>query len=309
MPAYDVRRSISVDAPEDRVFDAVADFGSWTSWSPWLGIDPRAEVTVSDPPNSVGSLYRWNGELVGEGELEHVHLDRPHRIEDQLRFVKPFRATCDVRFEMVTQGDATLTIWHMEGTLPWFLFWMRSNMETLIGSDYERGLTMLKEYVETGQVLSKLDVIGIEPLAARDVIGVRKSCGFDAIGSATETGFRAAAEAIEAAGIGRDGEMLSVYHAADSNRRRFDFTCGWSARPPARLPEPLSAYRLAGGRALQVRHVGRYEHLANAWNGAYQFARYKKLKLAPKDSIEVYANTRETAAAADLVTDVFLRLK
>jgi DNA gyrase inhibitor GyrI len=103
--------------------------------------------------------------------------------------------------------------------------------------------------------------------------------------------------------------MLSIYHAVDLNRRQFDFTCGWSARPPASLPEPLSAYQLTGGRALRVRHVGRYEHLANAWNGAYQFARYRKLKPAPKDSIEVYANPPETTAAADLVTDVFLRLR
>ena len=35
-----------------------------------------------------------------------------------------------------------------------FLFWMRRQMELFIGMDYERGLKMLKEWIETGQILS-----------------------------------------------------------------------------------------------------------------------------------------------------------
>ena len=36
----------------------------------------------------------------------------------------------------------------MEGTLPIFLFFMKKKMSAMVGSDYERGLAMLKELLE-----------------------------------------------------------------------------------------------------------------------------------------------------------------
>lgn len=36
----------------------------------------------------------------------------------------------------------------MEGTLPIFLFFMKKKNSTMVGSDYERGLAMLKEVLE-----------------------------------------------------------------------------------------------------------------------------------------------------------------
>ena len=38
----------------------------------------------------------------------------------------------------------------MEGTLPVFMFFMRRKMSSMVGKDYERGLAMLKQVVESG---------------------------------------------------------------------------------------------------------------------------------------------------------------
>lgn len=79
MPKIHVAESIEIAASPERAFDVVADFGSWTKWSPWLGAEPDARVDVTDNPNSVGSGYRWSGDVVGEGEMEHVRLDHGTR--------------------------------------------------------------------------------------------------------------------------------------------------------------------------------------------------------------------------------------
>ncbi|MEZ6060927.1 MAG: SRPBCC family protein [Planctomycetaceae bacterium] len=65
MPKFHVQRSITIDASPEEVFDRVADFGTWTTWSPWLCAEPDAEVKVSEDSSSEGSVYSWSGQIVG----------------------------------------------------------------------------------------------------------------------------------------------------------------------------------------------------------------------------------------------------
>jgi len=309
MPKYTVQRSIVIQAPIETVFDTVADYGTWTKWSPWLGIDRHAVVKISDDPKSEHSVYHWSGDLVGHGEIEHLKLERPTLIEDQIRFVKPFRSRSGVAFALEPADDGTKITWQMEGKLPWLMFWMQSNMETYVGMDYERGLRMLKEFIESGSVLSQTHVIGLEQSVARDVFGIADSCPTDNAGPTMNQAFGKAKAGFEAAGLPIEGLMLSVYHPCDLKKRMFHFTSGYSVKPDTPLPEGLVHCRLPPARVLHIRHKGRYENLGNAWSGAHQYARYKKLKLAWQDSWEVYANSPEDTAEADLVTDIYLPLK
>ncbi len=115
MTRFHVQRSIHIQAAPERVFDCVADFGTWTTWSPWLCADSAAQVCVSEDPSSVGSVYSWKGEIVGEGEIEHRQLQPGRLIEDEIRFVKPFRSQSQVAFEMEPAGEGTRITWHMRG--------------------------------------------------------------------------------------------------------------------------------------------------------------------------------------------------
>lgn len=45
-------------------------------------------------------------------------------------------------------------------------------MKTFIGMDYERGLKMLKEWIETGTVLSKTNARGIETVRPMRMAGI-----------------------------------------------------------------------------------------------------------------------------------------
>jgi hypothetical protein len=46
MPAYHVHRSIVINDTPANVFDQVADFGTWPTWSPRLCAEPDAQVTI-----------------------------------------------------------------------------------------------------------------------------------------------------------------------------------------------------------------------------------------------------------------------
>ena len=309
MPACHVQRSIVINADAETVFDTIADFNTWSTWSPWLCIDKQAAVTVTDDPRSVGSIYKWQGDVVGQGEIEHVKLDRPTQIVEELRFIKPFKSRADVAFRVKATSGGTEVTWQMDSRLPWFMFWMKSSMETFIGMDYERGLKMLRELIETGVVLSDTEVVGVETTPAIDVLGVRSSAPTNDVGPAMSKAFCDAMSGMESAGQTVDGDVLSVYFPKCLTKGRFHFLSGFSVAAGTAAPDGLEHCQLPPGKALHIRHTGAYENLGNAWSGAHQYARYKKLKLAKTNSHEIYRNSPETTATEDLITDIYLPLR
>ncbi|MEM8668700.1 MAG: GyrI-like domain-containing protein [Planctomycetota bacterium] len=309
MPAYSVQRSITIDAPAEKIFDAIADFTTWPTWSPWLPIDRAAALDYTGEPGTEHSGYSWSGEVVGQGEMEHLRLDRPHRIEDDLRFLKPMKARSDVSFDLKEQGGSTNVTWNMDGKLPFFLFWLKPQIETFIAMDYDRGLRMLKEYLETGSVLSELEVVGVESYDEMEVIGKRGSAQMLEVGSAMGEAFGKVGDAIERGQMPGDGEMISVYHANDMKKGRLDFTSGYVVPASTDTPAGMDQVRLSAGKFLQIRHTGCYQNLGNAWSGAYQYARYKKLKVAKRPAFEIYRNHPDPTPPAELITDVCIPLK
>ena len=310
MPKFEVQRSVHINASPEKVYEAVVDYGTWTIWSPWLCAEPDAKVTVTGEPSSVGAIYAWDGEIVGAGELEHQKLE-PHRlIEDEIRFTKPFKSRSKVFFEIVPVGDQTEITWHMQGALPWFLFWMIPMMKTFIGMDYDRGLKMLKEWIETGEILSKTTIRGVEPVEGFQMIGLRKSCTLSEIGPSMKATFAEVVEKLEQNQIPVDGACLSVYHKVDFKAGTFDYTSGFVVPVSVtEIPVGLSTWSTPQVQALAVEHIGSYEHLGNAWSAANQYARYKKLKQSKHGTFEIYRNDPRETPQAELRTEIFLPLK
>ncbi|MCA8998142.1 MAG: SRPBCC family protein [Planctomycetaceae bacterium] len=310
MPKFHVSRSIDIAASPEQVFDVVADYGTWASWSPWLCCEPEAEVKVTDDPRSVGSMYSWTGDAVGAGELEHEFLERGRRIEDEIRFLKPFKSTSKVAFDFAPRGDGTRVTWHMNGSLPWFMFWMTSMMETFIGLDYERGLRMLKERIELGSVQGETKVHGVVTDGPYAIAGVRRKCSFDEIGTSMEAAFTVARRSLEEKNLPTNGEAISIYHNIDMKNRTFDYTSGFA------VPESVSAppaglvfEKIPKTKAFHVEQLGSYNHIGNGWAAAHQVARYQKLKIAKTPGFEIYRNDPQETPVLDLKTDIYLPIR
>lgn len=309
MPKFSVAESIEIEASPERVFDVVSDFSTWTTWSPWLCAEPEATVEVTDDPKSVGSGYSWNGEIVGQGEMKHMVLEPSVRIVEDLRLLKPWKSQADVAFDFEKLSAGTKLTWSMDSSMPWFMFWMIPTMKSMIGMDYERGLKMLKEYIETGSVLSETRVRGVESVGPINVAGKRHQCTLDTLGPLMSEAIDKSAKVLQQHNVQICGEKIAVYHNFDMKTRTFDFTAGHIVSDPVSGIDSLSVWSLPRGEALAVEHTGSYDNLGNSWSAAYQHARYKKLKQSKVGTFEIYKNDPETTSVADLKTEVFLPLK
>lgn len=122
MPKLFVKKSITVNQPIEKINKFLADFNNWRIWSPWLLAEPEAQVTVTEH----GSRYAWTGNRVGAGEMELLK-NSPNKIEFSLIFLKPWKSKAKTHFELSETKDGTQITWIMNGSLPFFLFWMKKN--------------------------------------------------------------------------------------------------------------------------------------------------------------------------------------
>lgn len=311
MPRYRIAQTVSIDSPPQRVYEYLVDFRTWTTWSPWLISEPDARVFISENAHSQGSTYRWQGTVVGEGEIEHLRLHPTEHIEHELRFVKPFRSIARTAFHIVPSEVGSTVTWTMDGKLPWFLFWMIPMIKTFVSMDFRRGLNMIKDWLETGSIPSKLTIHGRVPMHAIRMAGIPGSCPVEEIGKSLEDALAQATAEFQKQRLPMQGQVISVYEGFDMKAGRFEFNCGYLL-PASTEVVPggaLKVWSTPAGEAFHVEHVGSYRHLGNGWSVANQWVRYKKLKQKRCGTFEIYRNTPLDTPETDLKTDLYLPLK
>jgi effector-binding domain-containing protein len=309
MPAYHVERTIFVNAPIKTLRDSLKNFKEWPKWSPWLVMEPDATVTYSDRQGQVGATYGWSGILVGAGSMElmGVHDDL---LEMEIVFVKPFKSIAKVTFGLEEEGDGTKVTWHMYGKLPFFMFWMKSKMRTFIGMDYERGLLMLKEYIETGSVASYVIIEGVVEMKAQQYVGIANVCSIEDMPRVMKHDFEDLYAFMKQKGLSMERVPFTIYNTFDIFKKETSYTACIPVDDDIEVDASWVKGSTESLQALKTIHKGRYEHLGNGWMTAMSFARLKKIKVAKSPvGYEYYLNNPYETDAQDLVTEIYIPLK
>ena len=143
-------RSVSINAPADQIKHRLGDFQYFHDrWNPWAEKDPAMKVAFHGTPAQPGHLYKWEGnDDVGKGEmvLERFSGDS---VVQTLRFDN--QGDSRAYFIVNDKGQSSDVIWGLTFDVP---FLQRTpmlfiNMESMIGHDYERGLSRLKQAIES----------------------------------------------------------------------------------------------------------------------------------------------------------------
>jgi effector-binding domain-containing protein len=217
------------------------------------------------------------------------------------------------QFLLAEKDGGTEITWTMEGSLPFLFFWMKGMMTAFVGMDYLRGLGMLKDYVESGEVPCKLDFLGIKSWPGCRYIGVRCICAMSELGPQMEMNFGRLTAFIGERDLETSGAPLSVYHKWSITKGLAEFTSGFPvAEVPADLPADLVSGEIPAGSCYAVKHTGAYRHLGNAWAAGEMRARAKPKIFARNrkiDPFEVYENDPEEVPEREVVTVVHFPVK
>ena len=303
MITMNVNQSIQINASPKKVFAVLNDLHQWEAWSPWVLAEPTAKITVAKD----GKYHEWEGEIIGAGNLKIDHEKENELIEMSLHFLKPWKSKAKTTFVLEKKGKGTLLTWKMNSRLPFFLFWMKKQMQTFVGMDYDRGLKLLKDLVETSQTNSTLTFHGKKPFKGTAYIGLKTSCSPQDMAENMERDFTDILKNIvEYCKDLANGDFLTIYHEFDVMKNKVVYTaCFPVTKIIKELPERFVTGHIPDLNTYSIRHKGPYRHIANAWAAGMMHERGKKFKPNKKfPPIEVMRNSPKNTPENELVADI-----
>ncbi len=309
MPKYQVERSIIIECDIQRAKESLSNYTEWKSWSPWIIMEADAKLEYSPYQGEVGSSYGWDGEIIGTGEMNLLSIGE-RELSMKLSLTKPFKSESNIKFILEPQGNGVKVTWYMSASLPFFLFWMKKKIQMFIGMDYERGLMMLKEHIETGTVSSRVDVDGTVELEDIDYIGIPGKCHMDDIGKVMKEDYDSLEKFMSDNDIKSDGYPFSIYTIFDMENKRAEFISCIPIDTSVAIDNSWVKGTLRGAKTLCVTHTGSYEYLANAWMTAFTYIYKKKMRnMKMPVGYEFYHNNPAEVEKSKLVTKVYLPLR
>ncbi|MEM7572462.1 MAG: SRPBCC family protein [Bacteroidota bacterium] len=309
MAKMHIERSADIAAAPERVFQILNDFHSWPSWSPWLIADPEANInTAAD-----GKSYAWEGPRTGAGNMQITAETTNEHLAMDLNFLKPWKSKAKVKFNIQATENGSRVNWTMDSSLPIFLFWMKKSMEAYVGSDYERGLSMLKNLAEDGKVHSRLEFMGETDFPGSAYVGIRRELSLDQMQKEMGSDFSQLFSWFKTSETEPTGPGFTIYHKWDMVKRRTAYTAGFpiAGQPPA-APENSNLFfgQLPTIRAYRLRHIGSYHHLGNAWATVQMMIRSKEFKPSKKlHPFELYITQPDQVPEQESITDLYFPLR
>ena len=148
---FHVERSISINAPPEKIFALINDFHSWSSWAPQDKEDPTMNRTYSGAASGEGAVSEWDSTgSAGKGRMSITESVPPRMISVKVDFEKPFAAHNVNEFTLEPAGASTNVTWTMRGVNLYVMKVMSIfvNMDKAVGKHFESGLNNLKTAAE-----------------------------------------------------------------------------------------------------------------------------------------------------------------
>ncbi len=147
---YKVTRSVLINAEPSVVFPYANNPRTMQEWNPFTMDDPTLKMTYSGPAEGVGAQSAWDGNKnTGKGQATIIESEMNKKVKVRLEFERPMKGTNHGEYLLEGQGSSTVFTWtlHEESFVPRVLSQV-INLDKMIGTHFERGLSKLKSIVE-----------------------------------------------------------------------------------------------------------------------------------------------------------------
>ncbi|TXJ00553.1 MAG: polyketide cyclase [Chryseobacterium cucumeris] len=149
-------KSISINAPVEKVWQNTNTLKAMDQWSPWNDLDPGMKKEWTGTTGQHGEKVCWDSKnkQAGKGcqELEKVD-EAGKRIDTAIKFLTPYESEANAYVTVVPEGNGSKATWGFTSEIPYPFTLMKlfMNMEDAGGKDYQKGLSRLKTLSEKPQ--------------------------------------------------------------------------------------------------------------------------------------------------------------
>lgn len=175
---YKVERNTFIKSNPEIIYSLVSNFQQWHLWVAWTKeVDSTVIFELNGPTAQVGASWKWNGEILGKGEMILTELEPPRLVAYDLAFDEgKYRSKGKLVIE--SQADSVKVSWFDEGDLGYnpISRYMGLLMDRMMGPDFEKGLAKLKTVAESRKDWPKMEETTMPKQVA---LTIRDSAGPD----------------------------------------------------------------------------------------------------------------------------------
>jgi hypothetical protein len=152
LQSIQIVKKVTINAPQQKVFDMVRYLKNFPKWSPFLAKDPTQQYEVKGTDGMAGAQYHWNGNKGKDvGFQEIVIVDTFNHIGMMCDIQKPFKAkpTFDYYFTTTTNSVEVQQEFKLQsGIIDAFFMWLFGAKKEMEKTN-EEGLALLKKAAES----------------------------------------------------------------------------------------------------------------------------------------------------------------
>jgi uncharacterized protein YndB with AHSA1/START domain len=148
---FKMEREVVINKPKDEVFTYLKSLKNQDNWSTWNMKDPNMKRDYRGTDNTVGFVAAWDSQdkNVGKGEQEIKKITEGERIDFELRFEKPMKATNNAFLITKSLGpNQTAVTWGFSGESKRPMNVMTMFMKGMLRKAFDDGLANLKKNLE-----------------------------------------------------------------------------------------------------------------------------------------------------------------
>ena len=151
--AYTIERRITINQPNDKVFNFVKLLEKQDQYNKWVMTDPNITRTYKGTDGETGATVAWESKnsQVGKGEQEITAIKPGSRIDYEIRFEKPFKGTSTAYMTTLPMGGGQTAVnWVMNGKMNLFskVLNLFLKIKKMLGKDMAISLDRLKAVLE-----------------------------------------------------------------------------------------------------------------------------------------------------------------
>ncbi|MDP1623801.1 MAG: GyrI-like domain-containing protein [Bacteroidales bacterium] len=175
---YKVERSTFIKSNPLIIYGLTSNFQQWHLWAPWTKeTDSTVIFEMTGEAAQVGTSWKWDGEVLGNGEMILSELIPGELVAYDLAFDQgKYKSIGKIVIE--NQGDSVKVSWLDEGDLGYnpVSRYMGLFMGSMMGPDFEKGLAKLKIVAESRYDWPRIEEITMDRQVA---LTVRDSAGMN----------------------------------------------------------------------------------------------------------------------------------
>ena len=290
--SFEVKRTRTVNAPAQVIYNNVIDFKNWEAWSSWVEKDSETVITLSDKTAGVGGSFTWV-DSHGNGSMKTLEANPPNTITQELQFgdFEPSKVTWN--FETTDDGKTNVT-WKMNSDNVPFIFkasaLKEGGFDNMIGPDFERGLEKLDSIIVESMMKYSVKVDGVTNHGGGYYIYNTTSVKMSDFKSEMQEMMPKISEYAKKNNITMAGAPFVLYHKWDEKNNAVMFSCCIPTTAQVITTESdILTGQLEPFKAVKTTLTGDFENLKEAWDKTFKYIENYQLT-APQTGpmLEVY---------------------